>query len=372
MPVSAAAKPPAFELPINLGLNDGTHCPESCLSVIRGYSEKRTTLRNYTDSLNEELLAAIAAHDGVSPDNVFVHNGTGPILKQAVPHLIKGQIKSSPTRIFRHLTSKTGFPIVTPWFTYSKVPAKAVGLGLKVALLPLSPDNGWQLDPEDIRKALKRHEGICYIVNPNNPTGNVLIKREQLVPLIEEFPRCRFWIDEAYVQYVDPAVHQPMADLVAQYGNVLVARSFSFAYGLAGLRIGYLLGPKDFVAELRSQLTDYRLGGLQQDVAIAALNDADHVPFMQRFALEARAYIRAALEDVECVDTYDSQANFVLCRLNDGRTGEQIRDEMLERGVCIKIFAGFGDADYSEYFRLTIGLEDENEFMMRNLREVLG
>ncbi|MDP6932812.1 MAG: hypothetical protein QGG40_07835, partial [Myxococcota bacterium] len=161
--LAAPALRPGFELPINLGLNDGTHCPEACLAVMHAFAN-RTGLRNYSHKANGPLLSVIAENDGVKPENILLHNGSGPILKLAVPHLIRRSIKSSAVRIVRHLTTRNGFPIITPSFTYSKVPGKAAGLGLKVAFVPISPETDWRLDTDALRRELRRQDGLVYIV----------------------------------------------------------------------------------------------------------------------------------------------------------------------------------------------------------------
>ena len=362
---------PLLSLPINLGLNDGTHCPPACLEVVKQHNHDGA-FRHYSQSENEPLLQVIADKDGVGTDNIYLANGSGPILKQAVPHVIRTQIKSSFGRICRHLVTKNGFPIITPWFTYSKVPAKAAGLGLTVRLMPLGPENGWKLDPEEIRKEAKRQDGLVYIVNPNNPTGNVLITREDLEPLLSEFPRSIFWIDEAYVQYVDPSVHSPVSDLVSKYPNLIVGRTFSFAYGLAGLRIGYLLGPVGLIAELRAQVPDYRLGKFQQEVAVAALTDPNHEEMIRRYCAEQRTMVQESLADIAGLEMFDSETNFLLARFTDDRKAAPFAANMLENGIKIKTFANLNEADYSQYFRFTLGTPDENRFLIQQVRALLA
>src|SRR6185295_15706242 len=94
---------------------------------------------------------------------------------------------------------------------------------------------------------------------PNNPTGTVLITWEQLEPLLQKYPRSTFWIDEAYVHYISPTRHRYIAPLVAQYRNLVVLRTMSFAYGLASLRVGWLIARPALVAELEAGVTDYRI-----------------------------------------------------------------------------------------------------------------
>ncbi len=363
--------PDGVTLPLNLGLNDGTYMAQACVEVMQANCH-RTALRNYTTGDNTPLREAIAEADGVAPENVFLRNGSGPILKQVIPHIIKTSIKSSARRIAKHVWNKEGYPIVTPWFTYSKVPKKAAELGLTVRLVPLGPHNDFTLDPAEIDVRLQKGDGLVYIANPNNPTGNVLVSREQMEPLFAKYPDTWFWIDEAYVQYVDPAEHTYFSDLVTKYPNLIVGRTFSFAHGLAGVRIGYMLANPDLVAQMAGQLTNYRLGTLQEQLGVAALKDPDHLPWLREECARQRSFIRQSMAGLQGVETFDSSTNFVLCRFTDGRTGEWLKAELAKRGVLIKTFAALAEASYEPYFRLTLGTEAENRFLVEQLAEVVS
>ncbi|PRQ05034.1 Histidinol-phosphate aminotransferase 2 [Enhygromyxa salina] len=366
-----ATTPVGVTLPLNLGLNDGTYAPQRCLEVLRRYSE-RTDFRNYSSPDNTPLREAIARADGVEPENVFLHNGTGPILKLAIPYLLKQRVLDSPRRVLRHVVKRDGFPIITPRFTYSKVPKKAAEGGMHVDMLPLDPGDDFSFDVDRLERHLERRLGLVYIVNPNNPTGNVLVTREQMIPLIERFPEARFWIDEAYVHYLDPDAHEYFADLVGRYPNLMVSRTFSFAYGLAAVRIGYLLAKPSFVTALEKQLTNYRLGTLQEQIGVAALEDPEHLPFIREQARLGRAQLYAGLAKFAGLQAFPSQANFVLCRFTDGRRGAELKSKLEQRGISIKVFEPANGQTYDAYFRLTLGLAAENEFLLAEMADVLG
>ncbi len=371
MELSAPIIEHSSDKPLNLGLNDGTYMPQACVEVLRRL-DSRTALRNFPSEDNSRLLDALARQNDVTPDHIFLHHGSGPILKQVMPQLIRKQIKASPKRILRHLVNKTGYPIITPQFTYSKVPVKAAGLGLLVRPLPLGPANGFQLDPALIEAALERQDGLVYLPSPNNPTGTMMIGRDDLVPLLRRFPESRFWIDEAYVQYVEPNGQGYLADLVPQHPNLFVSRSFSFAYGLAAIRVGYLVGAPDIVKEMRGQLVEYYIGRLQEDLVVAALNDEHHLPFIRRECRKQAKLLRAALDQLPGIETYPTLTNFILCRLTDGRKAKDVAAAVAERGIRIKAYEPIGEGNEGEYFRVTLGIAEENSFLQATLRDVLG
>ncbi len=360
-----------FPLPLNLGLNDGTYCPQACVEVLRSYAS-RTSLRNYTDGPNQRVLEAIAAHDGVAPENVYVANGSGPILKQAMTTLIEQGVRSSLRGVLKHLAAKAGYPIITPRFTYFKVPIKAEDRGLAVRWVPLEPPD-FQLSMTALEAEIQKGDGLVYIASPNNPTGNVLITRDQLVPLLERHPRSTFWIDEAYVQYADPATHTPVSDLVPKYRNLVVGRTFSFAYGLAGVRIGYLLARKDFIATLEDQVVDYRLGLLQEDLVLAALADTEHLPWLRQVCAEQRELLCDGINALEGLEAFPcSTANFVLCRTTDGRAAKDLAAAIEARGVKLKVFKDAAGESWPAWFRITLGVAEENAFVLDLIRELNG
>jgi len=370
--MTAGPKPPAgATLPINLGLNDGTYCPQAVADTMVRLAT-RTGLRNYTEGSNLRLRQAIAEKDGVHPDNVFLHNGSGPILKMVVPFLVSREIKRSPVRIIKHLTVKKGYPLVTPRHTYSKVPKKGAAAGLTIEMVPLEPETGFTLDPAHIEAAVRKRDSFVYICSPNNPTGNVLITKADVERLARAYPKSIFWIDEAYVQYVDPAKHDYVAPLAGKLPNVMVGRTFSFAYGMAGLRLGYLLADKALVTALNAQLTNYRVGTLHEELGIAAIQDEQHLPDLWERCAEARSVLIQGFSRFDGVEMFPSQTNFVLGRFTDGRTGAWLRAELEKRGVLIKKFDAFADQNYDEYFRLTVGTPEENAFLVALAGEVLG
>lgn len=362
-----------WKLPINLGLNDGTYCSQAAIDVLQGH-DSRTALRNYSDGDNSELLGLIAQECGVTPSMVFVHNGSGPILKQVMPFLIKQYIKKSPSRVFKHLVAKNGFPIITPTLTYFKVPLNALKRGLDVRLFPLHAEHDYRMQVEDLEAALKKGDGLVYLATPNNPTGTVQIKRDDLVRLLEAYPNSLFWIDEAYVQYVDPSDHQYCVDLVAKYPNMVCTRTFSFAYGMAAARIGYIVAREEWVSEWESQVTNYRIPLLTERMGVATLRDGQHLPDLRERSQAARDLLTSRMHGKwgKRLKVYPSQANFVLVETLDGEHAKKVAAGLLERGVKIKTFVPVKDQTYGQLFRITIGTPDENEYCMDMLDEVMA
>jgi histidinol-phosphate aminotransferase len=355
--------------PVDMTLNHGTICSERCVEVLRRH-DSNTALRAYPKADNEELRAAIAAFDGTSPEDILVANGSGPLLKTCIPFLIERKIKTSPARMLRYLLRRRAYPILTPLFTYSKVPSSAMRLGLRCEILPLAAENSFALDLGDLEARLSRGDGLVYLANPNNPTGNLLVTRAQIERLARAYPGSIFFIDEAYVHYL-PDEAEAVVGLAARHENLVVVRSFSFAFGLASARIGYAVANRALIATFDAKLTPYRVGRLSEELAIAALSDREHLARVRREVRHEREKLVAAMGALDAVEPFPSSTNFILCRTRGPLTGRQVHDGLLARGVKVKIFEPLGAETFEAYFRVTVGLPHENERYLDALGQVL-
>lgn len=356
--------------PIDMALNHGTYCSEQCVQVLRNYDSNRS-LRMYPPAGNEDLRSAIAQDAGVKPSNVLVANGSGPLLKTCIPYLIETKIKRSPARMVRYLLKRIAYPIITTRWTYSKVPAAGVRQGLRCILLPLEPENGFALDMGLLEAQLLQQDGVVYLANPNNPTGNVLITRAQIEPLLRRFTDSIFFIDEAYWHYLPERQDTRSSDLVLRYPNLVLMRSFSFAYGLASIRVGHVIADAKWIEQFETKLTPHRVGQLAAELVIASLEDRGHLDFVRQENAKERAVLMNALGRHEALRAFPSEANFILCQTRSPWTGQKIHDALLARGVKIKCFEPFGEERYDEYFRVTVGLPEENAHFITQLDAIM-
>lgn len=362
------------EMPIDLSINQGTHCSPKAIEVLQSY-DSNTSLRAYSDPDNQELLEVIAGVNDVRAENVCVENGSGPILRTMVFEIIRQRTMSSISGMAKYLLfKKLSVPLITPKFTYKKVAPYAEKVGVPVEYILTSPQDHFTLTPADVSDAIARQDAapIVYLVNPNNPNGSIQLSHDQIRGLLERHPDTLFWIDEVYVEYVDPADYRSVASLVTRYDNLIVSRSMSFAYGLAGLRIGYFMGAPKWIALMKKQRTSYTIGALQAEMAIASLRDEEFLPWLREQTDTQRARLRAALESVENIEVFPSQANFLFCRFRDGRTSRPLADRLAELGVLIKREEAHSGFRFDEFFRVSVGIPQENDRFIELLDEALG
>lgn len=356
---------------IDLSLNNGTSCSPRCIEVLQS-TQSITDLRRYSERENSELKAAAARECGVRASNIFLHNGSGPILKQYVPHVVRRSITASPWRMLKHLVKRDGYPLITAVPTYDKVLDGAQASGLTVRAIATSIENNFRLDPAKLEDAIRKGAGIVYLCNPNNPTGALQMDREQLLPLVRRFPDTTFLIDEAYVQYISPLRHRYLADLAAEFPNLACLRTLSFAYGLAAAHVGFLAAHEDVVARLEKQSTPYRIGALNEAVAVAALEDPSHLDYVRDRTADARRLLIEGIGRHPELNAVPSETNFILVQVAGRLTARAVAAALRQRGVLVRVFEPGKLCDLSAMFRVTTGTDEENQRFLEALDDVLS
>jgi histidinol-phosphate aminotransferase len=278
------------------------------------------------------LIEAIAAHHGVAPDRVAVGAGSVEVVGQ-----IAGAAVDAGDEVVFGWRAFEAYPIIT---------AVAGGVAVKV---PLTSDHVHDVDA--MAAAVTDRTRLVIVCNPNNPTGTA-VGGAELVRLVEAVPSdVVVVVDEAYREYVDPAVVPDAFDLLGDRPNVVVTRTFSKAFALAGLRVGYCLAAPDVAAVVRKCQVPFSVSALAQEAAIAALGDVEEVQRRAKLTVAERERVRSALVALGH-DVPESQANFVWLPL--GEHSAAFAAACLDAGVVVRPFSGEG-------VRVTIGLESEND-----------
>jgi histidinol-phosphate aminotransferase len=296
------------------------------------------------------LTATLATKFKVKPENIVLGAGSQEILKNAM----------------RAFTSETrGLVTALPSFENCTNYAKRY----KVPLTEVKVDSAFRLDVEPmIAAASKGGVGLVFFNNPNNPTATVhgsktvtgMVQRIRKVS-----PDTVILIDEAYHDYVTDPSYQTAVPLALETPNVIVARTFSKAYGMAGLRVGYALGRADSLKKLAQLRMPYNVSVFGVAAAIAALNDPKHIEAERARNTKVRAYTVKALADLGC-QSADSQGNFIFVDVH--RPAKDVRDACAKQGIVIgREFAPFEKS----HVRISIGTMDEMEKAVAVFRSVL-
>ena len=285
----------------------------------------------YPDMASADLITAIAQHHGVAPERVAVGAGSVEVV---------GQVAAA--------TVDAGDEVVFGWRAFEAYPiitAIAGGTAIKVPL------TDYVHDVDAMVAAVTDRTRLVVICNPNNPTGTA-IGRDEMLRLVDGIPSSvTVVVDEAYREYVDTSWVPDALDLVADRPNVVVTRTFSKAFALAGLRVGYAIASAEIAGAARMCQVPFSVSGLAQQCAIAALTDLDEVARRAALTVAERTRVTKELTGLG-FDVPPSQANFVWVPL--GEDTVNFANHCLEDGVVIRPFSGEG-------VRVSIGTSDEND-----------
>jgi histidinol-phosphate aminotransferase len=301
-------------------------------------------LNRYPDGLAIELRRALAAHTGHPLDGIWVANGSNEILTQLL--LAYG----GPGR--RAVTFEPTYLLHSRlcWLTQTEV-----------VQLRMQPP--YEIDTPTLDAAVATRPNVVFVCSPNNPTGN-----PQPLTAVEELANkteAAVIIDEAYIEFGGRSA-QP---LLAHRPNVVVVRTLSKAFALAGARIGYCLASPEVVEDLQRVRLPYHLSALAQTTGIVALRHAAEAESVLGSIRDQRERIATALRAIPGVTVFPSQANFVLFTPPpDAKPAAEVWQELLDRGVLIRDLS----AVVPEALRVTAGTEDEVDLFLSALKEVLS
>jgi histidinol-phosphate aminotransferase len=300
-------------------------------SVAQTIDDLTAGVSRYPDMTSTRLVEAIAAHHGVTAERVAVGAGSVEVVGQVAAAVVDA-----------------GDEVVFGWRAFEAYPIITAVVGGAAVKVPLR-DATHDLDA--MADALTDRTRLVLICNANNPTGTALGEPELAAFLARVSDDVLVVIDEAYHHYADPAVVPNAITAFGDQPNVVVTRTFSKAYALAGLRVGYCIGQPDVVTAVRKTQVPFSVSGLAQQCAIAALGDSAEVERRAAATVSERERVAKELAALG-YDVPSSQANFVWLGLADRSVS--LAEHCESGGVLIRPFPGDG-------VRVTIGLPEEND-----------
>ena len=252
----------------------------------------------------------------------------------------------------------------TPCFGIYKL--RGTLLGGKMVSVPMvykKPELCYDVD--GMLKAITDKTKIIVMANPNNPTGNFMDKAD-FVRLAET--GIPFVVDEAYVEYAGLGMSQ--VALTKKYKNVLVTRTLSKAYGLAGMRFGYAMGDKDVIGQISGALLPWNVGTIAMWAALAALEDTEGLDFRVKYNNSEVDYITESLSTVPGLVVFPSRANYILFDCGGtGKTGKEVVAYAEQKGFILRPESEKYGSD--GWFRITIGSKEEDRAIIEVVREFL-
>jgi histidinol-phosphate aminotransferase len=335
---------------IELGSNENSDGPSPAVRAAVAAAPVEELFR-YPDPMGAALRRDLATRLGVEVDEVVLGNGSHELL------MLLAQCYAAPGD--EVVFSEFGFavfPIATA--AVGATPRRAAALSRQAGM-----PRGHDLDA--MAATLSPRTRLVYLANPNNPTGTwfgqaELVRFLQCVPA--EVPVV---LDEAYHEYVTAAEVGDSVGLRARFPNLVIARTFSKAYGLAGLRLGYAIADRSVIATLNSLRESFNANALAQLAARVALDDGAHVAAVRERTAHARDALSVALRAMGLF-VHPSQTNFVL--IDFDRPAAPIEARLLQEGVVVRPMGGYG---LPTCLRISVGNAHENAAFLAALAHAL-
>jgi histidinol-phosphate aminotransferase len=302
-------------------------------------------LARYPDSNGFDLKAAISTHLGVPQDWLTLGNGSNDILELAA-----------------HAMLQPGLSAVYAQYSFVVYALATQETGARAIVVP-AKDYGHDLDA--MREAIAPDTRIVFVANPNNPTGTFVP-----APQVEAFlaavpPQVVVVLDEAYNEYLEPTLRFDSTRWVRRFPNLIVSRTFSKAFGLAGLRVGYGIAQPALTDLLNRIRQPFNVNSMAQAAAVAVLDDREFLERSYRINREGLQYLQATFDELG-LRYVPSFGNFVLVRVGDAAG---VNEKLLRTGVIVRPVAGYG---LPEWLRVSIGLPEENRIFVAALKKALG
>jgi histidinol-phosphate aminotransferase len=313
--------------------------------AITAMNDAITMAHRYPDWYSSGLEDVIATHHGLQQNNICVGAGATEII-----------------RLIANAFLGPGEEMITATPTYSQMASDAIANGASVVHVPV--DENYVIDLQSISNAITDDTRLISLVNPNNPLATIIDKSE-MESFLNSLPRQVITVvDEAYHHYVHSADYESCVQYVGEGLPVIVVRTFSKVYGLAGARIGYSVASSSFTNQITSSQLFGTVSNLGQAAAEASLADNDHLSETIALNDEAKSVLKAGFSKIR-LDFIESETNFMM--FNTGTDAENIASQLAAQGYQVR--TGWG---MPTYIRVSTGLVDEMNGFADALDEILG
>lgn len=347
------ASKPIEELAADLGLE-----PKEIIMLVAnenpyGMSQKvkdkiahaALNLNRYPDADSCYLQKALSKKYGLPQDWFVVTSGSSELLG---------------------LTAQTvlseGKNAIIPQYSFSLYPMVAKLCGAETREVPATSD--YNADLQRTLEQIDENTRLIFLTNPNNPTGTYLSEKE-IIDFLEKVPsNVVVLFDEAYVEFLEKELQPDSLEIVKRFPNVIIARTFSKAYGLAGCRVGYGIAQPELLELINRVRHPFNVNDLSQLAAIAALEDQEFLETTLKNNREGIAQFAKAFDELG-LPYMGLHSNFITVKVGDGA---KIVEELLKKGIIVRKMNSY---DLPEWIRVTVGTKEQNERFLEELKELL-
>lgn len=312
--------------------------------AVQAVRERLEQLHLYPDGDCFYLRKGLANKLNIAPERLIFGNGSNELIELAVRTLLR----PGEEAVMAHQA-----------FVVYRLVVQAAG-----GICRVVPLRDFTHDLAALAAAVTSKTRMVFLANPNNPTGTIYRRQEWERFLGDVSRDVLVVVDEAYFEYVEDSDYPNSLRYQGEDRLLLTLRTFSKLYGLAGLRIGYGIGPQSLVDLMQRVRQPFNVNAAAQWAALAALEDADHVRLSLEVNREGRKYLTREIDRLGLYQV-PSQANFILIRVGDG---EEVYKRLLRQGVIVRPMVGY---DLADYIRVTIGTSAENKQFVAALEQVV-
>jgi len=338
-PVEEVKRELGLKRVIKLASNENPLGPSP--EAVRAIKEFASKINFYPDGGGYYLKKALSKKLFIEDKNIILGNGSDEIIAMV-------------SRIF--LTRGEEAIVPTPSFLMYKIDVKISGG--KIISVPLE---NFRIDLKSIREAITPRTKLIFIANPNNPTGTI-VKKDEVREFLESIPESILTVfDEAYYEYVENEEYPQTLEFMKEK-NILVLRTFSKIYGLAGLRIGYGITKKEIVDILNRVRPPFNVNSLAQIAALASINDDYQIKRSRELVREGKKFLYSHLRKMG-ISFVPTEANFILIKV--GENAKEVENRLLHRGIIVREMTPY---NLPEYIRVSIGTMEQNEEFVRELQ----
>jgi len=320
-------------------------CSDKVLEVL--HTLPADIVSYYPSAMNHVLYDKLAKKLGVSKDQLIIANGSDSIFQFV--------LMAFALHTKRHMLTHE----------YAFVTYQILAQGLGIPFMQVASGEHWQVDIEAIIKQCTDKTGVIFIANPNNPTG-ILIDSKALQTLLENIPESTIVVlDEAYFEYAQPFYNVNSLDWLAKHKNLVITRTFSKAYGLAGLRLGYGIGNPDIIAVLQKIQLPFAVNQVALEAGSVALDDET---FLQKTLATNQKGLQQVLHGLEALHITSLPAptgNFVTIECQ--KDGLEIYQQLLAKGIIVRPLHPY---NMPKHLRITVGTTEQNSRLLDALRAI--
>lgn len=347
-PISETQREYGLDKVIKLASNENPLGPSP--KAVAAVRQHLADLHRYPDPAGFELLQKISKAWNINKTHLALGNGSNEIIDLLI-------------RIF----CEPGEKILTTEKAFLAYPICAQAARVQTLAVPLKSD--FTMDLDTMAEVALREPAVrlVFLPNPNNPTGTY-VGREAITRFMNKVgrrPDLLIVFDEAYNEFVRAPDYASGQEWLADYASVVVMRTFSKVYGLAGLRLGVLLAHPEIIDYYHRVRNPFNTNELAQIAAIAAIEDFDYLKASQKVIWDGLDQIYAGLKELG-LKYLESQANFVL--FDTEREAQKVYEQLLEKGLILRPVGNYG---MPQHLRWTVGLAEENQAILEALKDIL-